>query len=169
MAHEPHDAHARDHKGKLTERRFTAEPTSRANFQALIGGLGVAALGAGTYATWMHDAPVPIAPYLFGGGTLAVVVAAVMSSSDGMPLRVGDAGVAAERGGDQPERIAWYEVEKISIDGSDRVVVEGAKKRIVAPVAHHAAAAAWILKEGLERIPKRVTVPPERSGPLLHA
>jgi hypothetical protein len=169
MAHDQEATHAKATAGSLTERRFVAEPTRRSNFQALIGGLGVAALGAGTYATWMHDTPMPIAPYLFGGGTLAVVVAAVMGSADGMPLRVGDAGVAAERGGDQPERIAWYEVEKISLDGSDRVVVEGAKKRIVAPVAHHAAAAAWILKEGLERIPKRVTVPPERSGPLLHA
>src|SRR5258708_37572952 len=102
MAHEPHEATERDHKGKLAERRFTAEPTSRANFQALIGGVGVAALGAGTYATWMHDAPMPIAPWLFGGGTLAGVIASVMGTADGLPLRVGDAGGAGPHRGARP-------------------------------------------------------------------
>jgi hypothetical protein len=165
MAHDSHEAHAKDHAGKLTERRFTAEPTARANFQALIGGLGVAALGAGTYATWMHDAPMPIAPFLFGGGTLAVVIASVMGSADGMPIRVGDAGVAVEHGGAQPERIAWYEVESVALE-DNRIVVTAGSKRIVAPATHHAAAAAWILKEAMERIPKRVTVPAERSVEL---
>jgi hypothetical protein len=166
MAHDSHEAHAKDQTGKLTERRFTAEPTGRANFQALIGGLGVAALGAGTYATWMHDVPMPIAPYLFGGGTLAVVVASVMGSADGMPIRVGDAGVAVERGSGQPERIAWYEVESVSLEDKNRIVVKAGSKRIVAPASHHSAAAAWILKEALARIPKRVTVPADRTAEL---
>lgn len=167
MAHDSHEAHAKkDHAGKLTERRFTAEPTGRANFQALIGGLGVAALGAGTYATWMHDSPMPIAPWLFGGGTLAVVIASVMGVADAMPIRVGDVGVAVERGGGQPERIAWYEVESVSLEDKDRIVVKAGSKRIVAPTSHHAAAAASILKEALDRIPKRVTVPADRSAEL---
>jgi hypothetical protein len=168
MAHDSHEAHAKDHAGKLTEQRFTAEPSSRANFQALIGGIGVAALGAGTYATWMHDVPMPIAPYLFGGGTLLVVVASVMGSSDSMPIRVGDAGVAVERGGGQPERLAWYEIESIGLE-DDRIVVKAGSRRVVAPVAHHAVAAAWILKEGLDRIPKKVSVPSERTAELTRA
>jgi hypothetical protein len=158
MAHDSHESHAKIEPGKLVERRFTADPTSRSNYQALIGGIGAAALGAGAYATWMHDAPMPIAPYLFGGGTLALIVASVIGSADGMPLRVGDAGVAVERGGDQPERLAWYEVDKVSLEGADRVVVEGAQKRIVVPATHHAQAAAWILKEASDRIPKKVTI-----------
>jgi hypothetical protein len=166
MAHDPHAAHEHDHAGKRTERRFTAEPGSRANFQALIGGLGVAALGAGTYATWMPDSPMAVAPYLFGGGTLAFIAAMVMGSADAHPIRVGDAGVAVERGGQQPERIAWYEVESIGVDERDRVVVKGASKTIVAPIAYHAGAAAWIVREGLERVPKRVTVPAERVGEI---
>ncbi len=169
MAHDAHAANVKIAPGSLTERRFVAEPSERSNIQALIGGLGAAALGAGTYATWVHDAPMPVAPYLFGLGTLAVVVAAVMSSSDNIPLRVGDAGVGIERGGAQPERIAWYEIEKVSIDGNGRVVVEGGKKRIVAPAAHHGAAAASILKEALDRIPKRVAAPTEQVTPLLRS
>ena len=167
MTHDHHDAHGKSEAGQLKERRFEAEPGSRANFQALIGGLGVTALGAATYATWMHDTPMAAGPYLFGGGILGVIIASLMGASDGVPIRVGDAGVAVERGGDQPERIHWFEVEKVSLENDDRLVVEGAKKRIVAHVAHHAGAAGWILKEALARIPKRVTVPSEQTPKLL--
>jgi hypothetical protein len=163
---EHHDAHGKA-AGQLTERRFEAEPGSRANFQALIGGLGVAALGAASYATWMHDTPMPIGPYLFGAGIVGVITAALMGASDGMPIRVGDAGVAVEQGGNQPDRIHWFEIEKISLVGDDRIVVEGANKRIVAPLGHHAAAAGWIVKEALARIPKRVAVPPEQTPAIL--
>jgi hypothetical protein len=169
MAHDSHEAHAKIEPGKLVERRFTAEPTSRSNWQALIGGIGAALLGAGAYATWMHDAPMPIAPYLFGVGTLGVIAASVLGSSDSMPLRVGDAGIAVERGSDQPERLAWYEVDKVSLEGVDNVVVEGAHRRIVVPSTHHAQAAAWILKEATDRIPKKVSIEEGKREPLLRA
>src|SRR5688572_11040390 len=106
MTHDPHEAHGKSAAGKLKERRLVAEPSARANIQALVGGLGVTALGAATYATWLHDTPMPIGTYLFGAGTVAVIIASVMGSSDSTPIRVGDAGVAAEQGAGQPERIA---------------------------------------------------------------
>jgi hypothetical protein len=168
MAHS-HDSHAKAEPGKLVERRFTAEATSQSNYQALIGGIGAAALGAGAYAAWMHDVPMAAAPYLFGAGALGVVAAMVMGSADSMPVRVGDAGVAVERGSAQPERIAWYEIEKISLEGNDRIVVEGASKRIVAAASSHAQAAAWILKEASSRIPKRITVEAGRREELARA
>jgi hypothetical protein len=107
------------------------------------------------------------APWLVGGGALAVIAAAVMGSSDALPLRVGDAGVGAERGGAEPERIGWFEVERVAIESGDRVVVEGAKKRIVAPATHHAQAAGWILKEAQARIPRRVSIDTDKSGELM--
>ena len=165
MAHS-HEAHAKTQSGKLVERRFLADATERSNYQALVGGLGAAALGAGAYATWMHDVPMTVAPYLFGAGTIALITSILMGSSDAMPLRVGDAGIAVERGGDQPERIGWFEVQKVLLEGKERVVVEGANKRIVAPIGHHAQAAAWILKEALERIPKRVTVDADKRDEI---
>ena len=99
MAHDSHAAHGKVEAGRLTERRFTPEPTERSHFQALVGGLGAAALGAGAYATWMPDTPMSIAPFLFGGGTVGLIAASVMGSSDAAPLLVGDAGVAKESGG----------------------------------------------------------------------
>jgi hypothetical protein len=163
MTNEHHDAHGKGGTG-LKERRFEAEPGSRANLQALIGGLGVTALGAATYATWVHDVPMESGPYLFGAGILGVIAATLMSASDGLPIRVGDAGVAVERGGSQPERIHWYEIDQVGLEGGDRMIVEGANKRIVAPLAHHAGAAAWILKEAMARIPKKVKVPAEQTA-----
>jgi hypothetical protein len=165
MAHS-HEAHAKVESGKLVERRFVAESTDRSNYQALVGGLGAAALGAGAYATWMHDAPMPVAPYLFGAGTIGLIASLLMGSSDAMPLRVGDAGVAVERGGEQPDRIGWFEVQKVTLEGKDRVIVEGANKRIVAPTGHHAQAAAWILKEALARVPKRVTADADKRDEI---
>jgi hypothetical protein len=165
MTHDHHDDHGKTAGPK--ERRFEAEPGPRANLQALIGGLGVTALGAATYATWMHDAPMEIGPYLFGAGIVGVIAATMMGADDGMPIRVGDAGVAIERGGSQPERIGWYEIDKVSLEPGDRIVVEAGKRRIVAAKEHHAGAAGWILKEALARIPKRVTVPTDQQPAIL--
>jgi hypothetical protein len=123
-------------------------------------------LGAGAYATMMHDPPMTVAPYLFGTGTIGLIASFVMGTTDAMPLRVGDAGVAVERGGNQPERIGWFEVQKVTLEGKDRVVVEGANKRIVAPAGHHAQAAAWILKEAIHRIPKRVAIDADKREEL---
>jgi len=165
MAHSHDEGHAKT-EGKLVERRFLAEATERSNYQALVGGLGAAALGAGVYATWIHDAPMTVAPYLCGVGTLGLIAAFVMGSAESMPLRVGDAGVAAERGGNQPERIGWFEIENVKLEGKDRVVVEGGNKRIVAPASHHAHAAGWIVKEAVARIPKRVAIEGDKRDEL---
>ena len=166
MKQDHHDSHGKPGDGSLVEHRFEAEPTSLANLQALVGGLGATALGAGAYATWMHEVPMPAGSPLIVGGVIGIIAATLMGSSDSNPIRVGDAGVAVERGDGQPERIAWYEVDSIALDGG-RVVVEAGKKRIVAPVVHHAGAAGWILKEGLDRIPKRVKVPADQQHAIL--
>jgi|SRR5882672_6445827 len=167
MAHDTHEGHGKTESGKLIERRFAAEPSVRSNYQALVGGLGAALLGAGAYATWIHDVPLPFAPYLFGIGTLLLIVAFVIGSTDTMPIRVGSAGIAVEQGGAPPERIAWFEVEKVSLEEGLRVVVVGANKRIVAPATHHAQAAGWILKEALARIPKKVQGENEKRDELV--
>jgi hypothetical protein len=106
-------------------------------------------------------------PYLFAVGIVGVIAATLMGTSDGLPIRVGDAGVAVERGGSQPERIHWYEIDKVDWEGGDRIVVEAGNKRIVAPPAHHAGAAGWILKEALARIPKKVKVPADQTPAIL--
>jgi hypothetical protein len=160
-----HDAHGKVSNSKPIERRFTAEPTGKNNIRALIAGIGAALLGAGSYAAWVPDVPMDYAPYLFAAGAAGLIVAALMGDSDSAPLRVGAAGVAIEHGG-APERIAWYEVERVTLEG-ERVLVEGAGKRLSASRKQHGAAAAWIVKEALERVPKRVTIADDRAAQLL--
>lgn len=168
MAHDTSHEHAHGTiaKGKLTERRFVAEPTARTNLQSLVGGIGAALVGAGVYAAWVHDAPMAVTPYLFGAGAVAILGGWAMSSADSLPLRVGDAGIAAERGEAQPDRLAWWQIEKVSLDARSGVVVEGGGRRIVAGLGYHPAAAGFIVKEALLRIPRKVAIDGEQSAAI---
>lgn len=171
MSHDHDHGHADKHADKdakkAMERRFVPEPTARSNWIAMFGGLGAALLGAGVYGQWVHDGPLESAPLVLAIGAAALAVAGVMGDPGAAPIRVGKSGVAVERG-TQPDRIAWWEVERIAFEPSGAVVVEASPgRKIAAGIIHHAAAAAWILKEALDRIPQRVQVDPERRPTLL--
>jgi hypothetical protein len=149
-----------------TERRFVPEPTGRTNLTALMNGVGAAAFGAATYATWISEEPMSAGPVLFGGGVVAIVAAALLGDTS-PPLRVGAGGVGVEQGGRQPERAAWCDVTEVTLEDGKRVVVTSAGPRVVAELDRHAAAAAWIVKEALDRIPKRVKIDPERAAQIV--
>jgi hypothetical protein len=164
MAHE-HGVENKQDNGR-TERRFNPEPTGRTNLTALLNGIGAAAFGAAVYATWIRDEPLSYGPVLFGVGLSAIITAALLGDTS-PALRVGAAGVGIERGGPQPERIAWCDITAITIEDGKRVVVASAADRIVAELDRHAPAAAWILKEAGDRIPKRVKIDPDRAAQLV--
>jgi hypothetical protein len=155
-------------KGQPAERRFVSAPTRRANYRALLGGLGAAALGAAAYGQWAADAPLESVPALIVGGFVALVISVMMGDPAGAPIRVGDGGVAVERGG-PPDRIPWYEVERVVLEGNKRVAVQGRGKGIDAAIDTHEAAAAWIVKEALARVPRKVDIDPTQVTFLLHA
>lgn len=145
-------------KERPTERRFVPTITGRAKLVAALGALGALALGAGVYAQWIREEPLAYSPWLLAAGAVLVALATFVPDPGSMPLRVGPAGIAVERGGSEPERLAWCDVERIAMAG-DAVVVTGPREmRITAGLPHHAAAAAWIVAEALERIPKRIEV-----------
>ena len=168
MAHDHGQQQSPVPAGQPAERRFVSAPTRRANYRALLGGLGAAALGAAAYAQWVPDTPLESVPVLVVAGFVALVISVMMGDPSGAPIRVGDGGAAVERGG-PPDRIAWYDVVKVVLEANKRVVVEGQNKRIEASVDTHEAAAAWIVKEALARIPKKVAIEPERLTHLLRA
>jgi hypothetical protein len=153
-------------KDKPTERRFVPTITGRAKLVAALGALGAMALGAGVYAQWIRTEPLAFSPWLLAAGAALVALATFVPDPGSMPLRVGPAGIAIERGGDQPDRLAWCDVERIAFEG-DAVVVTGAgAMRVVAGLPHHEGAAAWIVAEGLERVAKRVEVTEEQRARL---
>jgi hypothetical protein len=138
-------------KKKRHERRFVADAMQSSKGSALLGAAGALALGAGVYAQWIRDPALPYGTYLVAGG--AVVLGAAMWFGDvsGVPVRIGDGGVAIERGSDVI-RLLWCDVERIQIVGSN-VVISGDGTKLELPVAAHKLAIAWVLKEAAERVP----------------
>jgi hypothetical protein len=91
-----------------------------------------------------------------------VASAAVWIGTSGEPvLRVGDGGIATEKGG--LRRLPWYAVERVEwSDGAVRVAGTddaGIKQVLVARVVSQPQAAAWIVREARERVPDVVHVP----------
>jgi hypothetical protein len=149
------------------ERRFEPHTSTSPAVIYVLGALGAAAMGAGTWgefgASLREGGPEPFkyAPYILAVGAVLVGVAIWIGTSGEPPLRVGDGGVAVERGG--VRRMRWCDVESVrQADGAVRVTGKddaGMAMTIVASLAAHPQAAAWIVKEAQERVPQVVALP----------
>jgi hypothetical protein len=155
------------------ERRFEPRAATNPSLVYLVGAVGALFMGAGAweqFAPFMRDSgpePLKIAPYLLAVGALLVGAAIWIGTSGDPILRVGDAGIAMEKGG--LRRMPWYAVERIDwaasalrIAGKDDV---GTALVITASLSSQPQAAAWIFREARERIPAVVDVPKEVSLP----
>jgi hypothetical protein len=133
------------------ERRFLPEPTYAS--RASIGGgmLAALVLGAGVYSQWLSDNPRAIAPYLVGVGAVSLGAALWFGDAGALPVRVGDAGIAIEKGNDLV-RLAWCDIERVFTERSD-LVAKSKELTLRIPIAAHRVAVAWILSEGTKRVP----------------
>jgi hypothetical protein len=169
-------------KRERKERRF--EPRSAGNplLVKVAGALGSIALGAGVYGQFGHHLsnnagePVKFAWYILVAGALLLAVAIWFGTSGDPAIRVGDPGVALEKGG--LRRMPWYAIDSIAFSneevratGQDEL---GAPMAVKATLKSQPQAAAWILKEARARIPDRVEVdeevtlePSEYSGEVV--
>lgn len=143
-------------KVERKERRFLPSKTQGSLYAAIGGMAGSLALGAGVYGQWIRDPALPWAQYLVAGGALTLGAALWLSDVGGDPVRVGAAGVALEQGSELT-RVAWCDLERIRIDGG-KLVLETKEVTLTVPLAGHAAAAAWILKEAASRAPEALDV-----------
>jgi hypothetical protein len=149
------------------ERRFEPRPSANPVLVYGVGGAGALAMGAGTWellGPWLHDEgpePLSYARYVLAAGALLVGIGLWLGTSGEPVLRVGDGGVAVEKGG--LRRLPWYAVEAIELaDGAVRVSGvddAGIKFTLSASLSHNAQAAAWIVREARERVPAVVKVP----------
>ncbi len=157
------------------ERRFEPRASGSVPIVMVVGGLGSLLLGAGAYGQFgMHDAdgnPFKYATYLLAAGAVMLGIAIWFGTSGEPALRVGDPGVATERGG--LKRMAWHAIEKIEWTGGGvRVTGEdeaGVKVTAVATLKSQPQAVAWILKEARDRVPDVVEVPEDASVPEARA
>jgi hypothetical protein len=73
-----------------------------------------------------------------------------------VPVRIGDAGIALERG-TELTRIAWCDLDTIEMNGK-QLSIKGKSAGFSIPVAAHPVAVAWILAEGTRRVPNAMNV-----------
>jgi len=146
-------------KGKRvdrTERRFIPE-RSNAAMLTLAGTIaGGVAIGAGGYGQWVSDPRVAASPWLVAGGAVVLAAVILWGDMEGTGVRVGDAGVALEKQGKPTTRIAWCDMREVVVDnGTVRFVAD---EGLSFKVSANPLAAAWVVREAEERIPKCLKV-----------
>jgi hypothetical protein len=138
------------------ERRFVGEQTYASRLAVGVGMLGAATLGAGVYARWITESPLAAAPYLIGIGTVVLGGSLVFGDLGSVPVRVGDIGVALERG-NELERIVWCDLERVYAEGG-RLFLKGKENSFSITIAAQPKAVARILAEGTRRVPEVMDV-----------
>jgi hypothetical protein len=155
------------------ERRFDPQGSTSSRIVYLVGAIGAIAMGAGAWGQFgalIHEGgpePLKFAPYILAVGALLVGGAIWIGTSGEPALRVGDSGLAVEKGA--LRRMPWYEIERIEwrdetvrVTGKDDM---GVALVIAARLKSHPQAAAWIVKEARERVPTVVDVPEDATLP----
>jgi hypothetical protein len=155
------------------EKRFDPRASTSPLVVYVLGAVGAVAMGAGTWGEFGSvlrpggPESFKYAPYILAMGAVLVGIAIWIGTSGEPPLRVGDGGLAVERAG--VRRMPWYAVERIAwADQAVRVTGKddaGASMTIVASLASHPQAAAWIVKEGRERVLQAVDLPEDIALP----
>jgi len=155
------------------ERRFEPLASADPRIVYLVGAVGALAMGAGAWGQFgalIHEGgpePLKLAPYILAAGALLVGGAIWIGTSGDLALRVGDAGLAVEKGG--VRRMPWYAVERmewrqeaVRVTGKDDA---GTAMSLIASLKSHPQAAAWMVREARERVPAVVDVPDDATLP----
>jgi hypothetical protein len=137
-----------------TERRFIPEATHTSRFAAALGMFGSFALGAGVFGQWVQDTPTAYAPYLVTLGAVGLGAGLWFGSAGSFPVRVGDAGVAIERGS-EVTRLLWCDIEEIKTEGGS-LLVRAPSLTLTIPIGAHPKATRYIVAEAERRLPKIV-------------
>ena len=145
-----------------TERRYAA-PSSSNWITFLGGGASALAMGGGTYAQLFRAAeakPIPAGPWLLAGGALGLA-AAIWFGGPRDAIRVGDGGIAVERG-TALQRMPWHAITSVSLNG-DTLVAEGKDETggsctVRVSRMKNGDVAGRIIAEARDRIPKVVNL-----------
>jgi len=150
------------------ERRFVSQTSTNPTIVRLIGALAALVLGAGLWAyfygkSFADDETLRAIPsYLIAGGAVLMGIMIWIGTSSESPIRVGAPGISVEKG--ELRRMPWWGVEKILFESGTLALAVVGKDEASAdwtfkvPIKAHPEAAAWILKEALDRIPRRVDI-----------
>jgi hypothetical protein len=141
-----------------SERRFEPKPTPVVIASMVALSVAAVMVGAGVYGQWFRAeelGPHPWAKLLMGGGAAILAIAVLFGPRAAECIRVGDAGVAAEKGPSEIERIAWHAIKEILLD-SRGLTVKGSGMLISMPLPTLREAVGETLREARARVPKLV-------------
>jgi hypothetical protein len=161
---------AKEKKRERTERRFLPQSTTSPLLVKIVGALGAAGLGGGFMGQYGRPEVVPYAVWVLTGGAVLTGAAIWIGTSGDAAVRVGDAGVAIEKGG--IKRMPWWGVESVTWDGADEALVVSGKDESGGALTLRAAsksqphAVAWLLREARARVPSVVDVSDETREAL---
>jgi hypothetical protein len=163
----------REKARERTERRFEPRATAKPPVVYMVGAVGAMMMGGGAWGQFgsmlQTDGPEPVkfAPYVLAVGAVLVGIAIWIGTSGEPALRVGDAGIAVDKGG--VKRMPWYGIECMSWQNETVQVVgkddSGAAMTVLARLVTQPQAAAWIVKEARARVPSVVDVPEDATLP----
>lgn len=152
-----------------TDRRRESRYTPASNLPAVLGVLvssgGAVLTGAGFFSQVIRKpGPHPYGLYLLLGGLVLFLIGLYISTRVVPTFRIGDAGIAVE-GRSSIERIAWYEIEGITVENG-QLAFRGEGKVIKIPVSDHPTAYAQAVTEARARVPgKSKRIPGEVKAP----
>jgi hypothetical protein len=157
------------------ERRFVPSASTNPWIVRVLGGVGGVTIGAGLYgylyataeghafhAATMGDRIGQVPSYLIAGGAVLMGATIWLGTSSEAPVRVGDPGIAVEKG--EVRRMPWSGVERITWQPGERAVLVTGKDEthrawtFKVPIASHPEAVARIVEESRRRIRKRVDI-----------
>jgi hypothetical protein len=161
--------------GRRQERRFVSQASTNPMLVRGLGAVAALLLGAGIWAyvyaqSFTTDADRPIPSYIIAAGAVLMGITIWIGTSAENPIRVGDPGIAVEKG--DLRRMPWWGVEKITFEpGSLALVITGTDEAnadwtFKVSVRAHPEAVGWIVREATDRIPKRVDIPEETLDKL---
>ena len=140
---------------RRTERRFEPRSSSAGLFGTIISCVGAVGVGAGVFGQFARKAgPHPYALHLMVAGSMLFFLGFIFASRAVPAIRVGDAGLATERGG-VLERLAWFDVDVVRF-ASGTLTFSGFGRLVTIPVVAHPDAAWLALAEARSRIPAKV-------------
>ena len=155
----------KEKKRERTERRFVPQSTTPPLLVRVTGAVGALGLGAGLMGQYGRPEPVPYASWILAGGALIAGSALWIGTSADPALRIGDAGIAIEKGG--ARRLPWWGIESITWDAELKTLTVNGKEDAGGTLSLRLAlrsqpqAVAWIVKEASARIPKSVSISDE--------
>jgi hypothetical protein len=122
--------------------------------------VGMAGANGGPSAEALRMAAIPA--YLIAGAAILTGIAIWLGTSSETPLRVGDPGIAMEKG--ELRRMPWWGVSQITWESGNLALVvsgkdeSGSSWTFKVPIKSHPEAAGFIIKEALDRVPKVIDI-----------